>query len=96
MLDLTKQKFGRLAVIKLVGKDRWGSSKWLCMCDCGKTKIVYSSNLKSGATKSCGCLHKERLAARVTKHGHAKIGRKSKPTRKRKKSNNNGDNNGSI
>jgi hypothetical protein len=30
-------------------------SYWLCRCDCGTTKPVNGSNLRSGASKSCGC-----------------------------------------
>lgn len=31
-----------------------------CECSCGKRLKVKTSNLKSGNTKSCGCLHIER------------------------------------
>jgi hypothetical protein len=31
----------------------------LCKCDCGEVKSVCPSQLKSGRTKSCGCLQKE-------------------------------------
>ena len=31
---------------------------WLCKCQCGNELIVSASNLKSGNTKSCGCLIK--------------------------------------
>jgi len=65
-IDLTGQRFGRLVVLKLIGKNKWGSYQWLCRCDCGKEKIVRIDSLKSGRTKSCGCLNRERL----TKHGH--------------------------
>lgn len=53
-LDLSGQKFGRLTVgerVPGIGKPHWN-----CVCDCGKPKIVSSSNLKNGHTKSCGCL----------------------------------------
>ncbi|WP_050983113.1 hypothetical protein [Cupriavidus basilensis] len=30
-----------------------------CRCDCGKLKTIRANNLRSGATKSCGCLLKE-------------------------------------
>lgn len=29
---------------------------WLCLCECGNKKIVQRNNLRSGHTKSCGCL----------------------------------------
>ncbi|WP_454751671.1 hypothetical protein [Cupriavidus necator] len=42
---------------------------WSCVCKCGKTTVVEASNLKAGAVKSCGCIHKERVVAAVGKHG---------------------------
>ncbi len=71
LIVLTKQKFGRLRVLKWTGKDKWGKSLWLCRCDCGKEKIILGRHLKSGDTQSCGCLQKEK----VTKHGHNKRGK---------------------
>lgn len=68
-LDLTNQRFGRLvAKRKVLGhsghtvtKGGWHtiSAMWECICDCGNTHIVASKNLKSGMTKSCGCLRRE-------------------------------------
>ena len=44
--DLQGKKFGRWTVISFVeGSD---PSKWICKCDCGKTKEVLASNLKRG------------------------------------------------
>lgn len=40
-------------------------SAWLCQCDCGNTKVVKSDELKSGDTKSCGCLNDERRKERA-------------------------------
>lgn len=61
--DLTGQRFGRLTVISFneeVTKQKKGRhSYWNCKCDCGNEKIVYSGNLKSGGTTSCGCYQKE-------------------------------------
>lgn len=62
---LTGKRFGRLFVIKKAGKNKSKSILWECLCDCGNTKIVIGSNLRSGDTKSCGCLFKESL----TTHG---------------------------
>ena len=57
--DLTGKKIGRLEVLCCAKKDKHGNYRWLCKCDCGSEKIIYSSSLHSGNTKSCGCLHRE-------------------------------------
>ena len=58
--DLTKEKFGRLQPVKVVDK-RGSQYVWRCKCDCGKFHNVMVGNLRSGNTKSCGCLARERL-----------------------------------
>lgn len=54
--DLTGQKFGNLIAIKKTTPNKWGKNRWLCSCDCGIQKVFIISHLKSGKTKSCGCL----------------------------------------
>lgn len=58
-IDITGQKYGRLTAIKSDGKSKSGKTLWLCKCDCGNYTHVPIDNLKSGNTKSCGCLQKE-------------------------------------
>lgn len=41
---------------------------WVCRCDCGNTKVVRGKSLTSGVTSSCGCLQKELLSNRASKH----------------------------
>lgn len=54
VIDLTGQKFGRLTVeARAVGARE---SSWLCRCECGNQVTVRAGNLKSGNSKSCGCL----------------------------------------
>ena len=54
--DLTGQTFGQLVVKERAGTDKHRSALWRCQCSCGKEDhIVSASNLRSGATKSCGC-----------------------------------------
>lgn len=75
--DLLGQRFGRLKVVAYAGTSKHKTALWLCSCDCGATRIVLSSSLLSGATKSCGCLHREKLAEHSrnsTKHGYCKTG----------------------
>ena len=63
LIDLTGQRFGRLTVIKRaedhISKSGIRSVQWLCQCDCGNQSIVGRADLKTGNTKSCGCLHQE-------------------------------------
>jgi hypothetical protein len=44
--------------------------KWRCVC--GKEMIFINSKVKSGHTKSCGCLQKEKIRTLRFKHGYAK------------------------
>ena len=55
-IDLMCEKFGRLRVVGDISSTKSDRTKWLCLCECGKEKIVYSNNLCSGHTQSCGCL----------------------------------------
>lgn len=76
-LDLTGQRFGRLAVIDREGSDRWGKARWLCLCECGNKVVVRARDLRSGDTQSCGCLQAERTAATHQTHGHCTRARMS-------------------
>lgn len=67
-MDLTGQRFGRLLVVAFDRKAHRSDTIWVCLCDCGKTKTVYASNLKGGTTISCGCYRKEMS----TTHGRSK------------------------
>lgn len=68
--DLTGQRFGRLTVLYESPERLGGFACWVCKCDCGNiTKPIRSNNLKSGTTKSCGCLSRETTQKRSLKHG---------------------------
>ncbi len=57
-IDLTGQKFGKLTVLKR-SSDALGCSEeavWECLCDCGNTVSVRGYSLRTGNTKSCGCI----------------------------------------
>ena len=53
--DLTGQQFGRLTVIKFAGFNG-ASAAWHCKCRCGKKSVITARSLRSGHTKSCGCI----------------------------------------
>jgi len=49
-------RFDRLAVIERSGSDRAGRIMYRCRCKCGEECLVRGADLRSGHTKSCGCL----------------------------------------
>lgn len=70
-INLIGNRYGRLTVIARAGskytgvKTRQKVACWLCACTCGNQTIVIAQNLKSGNTKSCGCLSKELKSKRL-------------------------------
>ena len=71
--DLTGMVFGRLTVLRqtndYIGPNGKHVARWLCECNCDKHNQIetFSTRLKSGETKSCGCLAKELASARKRK-----------------------------
>lgn len=64
-IDLTGMRFGYLTVLErdteeYIWKNNARGVKWICRCDCGNTKSVLGSNLRSDKTRSCGCLSGKR------------------------------------
>lgn len=51
------KRFGRLTPIKRLDKD--GAIWFICKCDCGNTCEVNIECLRTGTTKSCGCIKSE-------------------------------------
>lgn len=71
-IDMTGRIIGRLTVIEECGRDAQGNVLWRCRCECGNEVIVSGGHLRSGNTKSCGCLRRERAAEDHTTHGMRK------------------------
>lgn len=67
--ELVGQKFGRLTVIGF-SRSIDEANYWNCECECGGLTEVKTNLLKSGQTRSCGCLQKE---MRATSGGNANI-----------------------
>lgn len=57
-IDLKGKVFGRLTVLK-----KAEGKSWLCRCKCGETIEADGGNLRTGNTKSCGCLQRDRAKA---------------------------------
>lgn len=77
-VDLTGQRFEKLVVIRRAENTSYGHPQWLCQCDCGNQTIVLGAHLRSGHTKSCGCMHKiqaKKMSQMNFRHGmsHTRI-----------------------
>jgi hypothetical protein len=58
--DLLGAKFGSLLVLGLNSRN---PVRWKCRCDCGNEAVVAPGHLKSGHTRSCGCLYTASVSA---------------------------------
>lgn len=67
--DLSGQRFGKLTVIKRNGTTNNGKVIWECICDCGNSTKVTTCSLRTGNTRSCGCLYKQSRKEIKTTHG---------------------------
>lgn len=74
--DLVGNRFGRWIVTAYGGPGTSGAT-WVCVCDCGTARRVNANSLLSGHSHSCGCAGAEKLAERMTVHGHQKGGKHS-------------------
>ena len=75
MIDEIGNKYGRLTVIDKdysyirpsIGKPRL---RWVCKCDCGSDKLVYSEGyqLRNGLVTSCGCRKEEGISKKSNEY----------------------------
>lgn len=49
------RRYGRLTVLRYYGSCENGAV-YVCRCDCGQELAVRAMSLRSGNTRSCGCL----------------------------------------
>ena len=74
-LNLTNQRFGRLVAIECGPSDSSNNTFWYCICDCGKKVLIALGRLRSGRTRSCGCLKKDLAGKQNIKHGFTHKGK---------------------
>ena len=58
-VNLLGQRFERLLAVSgpvMVANGTASQSAWHCICDCGNRSLVAAYKLRSGRSKSCGCL----------------------------------------
>lgn len=63
------RRFGKVVILSQ-SASRNGRRMWECQCDCGKLTVIRAELLRSGRTKSCGCL---RYETRNATHGMSKL-----------------------
>lgn len=61
LINMQGKRYGQLKVLKYSGINNLGRAMWMCKCDCGTKKVVAGNSLRSGSTRSCGCLFKKRF-----------------------------------
>lgn len=64
-------RYGNLVVIKAIDVEK--TTRLICKCDCGKETTVRAASVKSGNTKSCGCLVVAELKSRALKDNGSAI-----------------------
>lgn len=70
VIDLSGKTFGRLLVNCVVEhRSQTGKIQWSCACTCGEIRLVEGEKLRSGHTKSCGCLKAETIGNARRIHG---------------------------
>jgi hypothetical protein len=58
-LELTGKQYGKLLVKKLQDtRGNRGQILWECLCEYGNIALIPTANLRSGNSKSCGCVRK--------------------------------------
>lgn len=59
-IDLTNKKYGKLTVLgQSAIRGNKNQIKWDCICECGNSHTTTGECLRSGKTKSCGCLRNQ-------------------------------------
>jgi hypothetical protein len=73
----TGQKFGRLTVVEFARRGTY-RRMWRCSCSCGEAVVVATSHLRSGHTRSCGCLLTDTLVVRnKSQENRSRVGMRS-------------------
>lgn len=69
---------------RLYAGGRVRAPMWACNCACGSEKIVAAAHLRSGTTRSCGCLSGKNRGLLASAFGKEQLAEKGRPPRVRK------------
>ena len=73
MEDFKGRVYTRLTVLEFSHHNKHLQPVWKCECVCKKIRFVPSGDLRSGHTKSCGCLSADSLRKIAYKHGEGGV-----------------------
>lgn len=60
VIDMTGYEDDNFIVIERDGSSKGGIARWKCVCKhCGNVFTTEGANIRSGETKSCGCVHSQ-------------------------------------
>ena len=68
-IDIIGCKYGRLTVLRRI-QNNLKRTSWLCLCECGRETVAQGYYLRTGHTKSCGCLRSIVTTKMKTIHGY--------------------------
>lgn len=57
--QIVGNRYGRWTVISVDSESTSHMTKYMCICDCGKTGSVFGTTLTKGQSKSCGCYRRD-------------------------------------
>ena len=66
---VVNERHGKLTVLSLAGKNKFGHMTVKCKCDCGNIIISEATRVVHDKTLSCGCLQKEIASSNNRVHG---------------------------
>jgi hypothetical protein len=72
MVDIAGHRFGKLIAVEKIGPE------WRCVCDCGRETVRAAGLLRSGHTRSCGCLRREHMMGNRLSTRHGEAGRRTR------------------
>jgi hypothetical protein len=72
LIDIIGKKFGKWIVTIRVANKYGTRTRYLCECECGTKREVEGSSLRTGSSKSCGCVSTERISKLRLTHGKTK------------------------
>lgn len=76
LVDRVGFRKGRLVVLAR-SPSRGGRPRWVVRCDCGVEKVMFWQTITGNAV-SCGCYAREKAVAQFQRHGHNKVGRRTR------------------